>query len=77
MGLLIAECLPDETAIDRTSAWTVERDDEIVGLPSRWEPFDDEVPLSDWERERSDRSVTDWLEMRLGALRQVFTEEDV
>jgi hypothetical protein len=81
MGLLIAECLPDETAIDRTNLWFVERDDEIVALRKIWEPFDDDVPLGDWDREVWDREwadppMTDWVEMRLGALRQLFTDED-
>lgn len=75
MGLLIAECLPDETAIDRTNLWSVERDDEIVALRDIWEPYDDDVPLADWERELWDRPATDWLEIRLGALRRLFTDE--
>ena len=76
MSLLIAECLPDETAIDRVDPWTLERDDEIVAWLSRAEPYDDDVPLAEWDREAWEPPVGSWLEMRLGALRQLFTDED-
>jgi hypothetical protein len=79
MDLLIAERLPEETAIDRTSPWTVERDDEFTTLLQALEPYDDDVPLAEWERQPWEqpweRPAGWWLEMRLAALRALFTEE--
>jgi hypothetical protein len=54
MGLLIAEGLPGETAIDRTSAWADDRDDIALMLTLESEPYDETVPLDRWHERAED-----------------------
>jgi hypothetical protein len=70
MGLLIAECLQDETALDRAALWSEDEDGFAAAPLLSADLDDDDVQLPAWER-----SSFDWLEVRFGALRAVFSEE--
>ena len=75
MGLLIGECLPDETAIDRASLWAEDQDGFAAAPLLDREPPDDDDQLGNWGSEPWERPSLSWLEVRLGLLRAVFSEE--
>lgn len=80
MGLLNAECLHDETAIDRLAPWSpAELDDLTAGLLREPPPEDgDPLPVPELlnVQQPRERLPDCWFELELGLFRALVTHEN-